>query len=426
MPQRFAILRILLLAAALVQVSCGEDDKLVDTNPPPEPADTYTAQWLLDAAAPVYVTAPAGESRIWVSRQVGIILLVEKDGSRQQFMDIRDRVNGPDGQGGYGVTAMAFHPNYESNGYFFVLYVASPSGDVVLSRFSRSAANPDRGDPSSEEIFFSWPRIAGAIHHSADIRFHPQSGYLYVSLGDGTASSLGGSEKALDLGEMAGKVLRIDVDMADLLRGKPYSIPADNPFVNTPGALPEIWSRGFRNPWRFSFDPLTHDMLIPDVGNGSWEEVNIEPANDPGGRSYGWNRLEGSHCSPVYPGCDPADVAAQYGITLPVHEYSHDPPPGALCSGAIIGGLVYRGSAIPELYGRYIFADYCFGQIWVADYTPGTGIANVRDITSVLTGDSLQFNLSSFGEDADGEMYLCDRSAHAVYRIMHRDSLQGE
>nr|HMT20484.1 PQQ-dependent sugar dehydrogenase [Promineifilum sp.] len=228
-------------------------------------------------------------------------------------------------------------------------------------------------------------------HNGGSLAFGPD-GYLYAGLGDG-----GSANDPLDAGQsletLLGKILRLDVDTTN----DEYSIPADNPFTETSGALAEIWAFGIRNPWRFSFDRLTGDFYIADVGQGQWEEVNFQPANSSGGENYGWNIMEGTHCFE-------SDTCDQSGLVLPIFEYDHSQG----CS--ITGGYVYRGAQFPEMAGNYFVADYCMGTIWRLFPNGGQWLSDI-----VLDSDLI---ISSFGEDFAGEVYALDYGSGGVYQIM--------
>ncbi|MBZ0090469.1 MAG: PQQ-dependent sugar dehydrogenase, partial [Thermoanaerobaculia bacterium] len=227
-------------------------------------------------------------------------------------------------------------------------------------------------------------------HNGGMIAFGPD-GFLYHGSGDG-GSAGDPWDNARDRHSLLGKLLRLDV------AAEPYAIPADNPFARGGGA-PEVWAFGLRNPWRFSFDRATGELWIGDVGQNAWEEVNVEDPKRGGGRNYGWKTMEGLHCFSPRRGCDPA------GLELPVHEYGHD----AGC--AVTGGYVYRGQALPELTGAYLFSDYCKGTLW----SLARGPQGQATVTVLLETRML---VSSFGEDEAGELYLCDHGNGAIFRIV--------
>lgn len=338
---------------------------------------------------PLYVThAGDGSERIFVLEQTGRIWIL-KDGERAEFpfLDlsglITQTADRPYSE--QGLLGLAFHPEYPSNGVFFVNYT-DRLGTTVVARYRVSLSNPDIADINSGQIIFQLSQPY-ANHNGGHIEFGPD-GYLYVSLGDG-----GSANDPLGAGQnrqlLLGSILRIDVDSA-----LPYAIPPDNPFVNDSRALDEIWAYGLRNVWRFSFDRQTGDLYMGDVGQNRWEEINFQPADSGGGENYGWNVWEGSHAF--------AGGSADNHV-LPIFEYSHD----AGCS--VTGGYVYRGAWIPELEATYIFGDYCSGRIW-ASYRD----EDFRWRTIALM--RANFAISSFGEDESGELYVVDY-AGAIYRF---------
>jgi hypothetical protein len=333
---------------------------------------------------PIAVTgAGDGSGRLFVVEQAGRIEIA----GGGTFLDISARVDSVGNE--QGLLGLAFHPDFAGNGYFYVNYTHDPGAapDVTrISRFEVSVNDPDVADPNSEEIVLSFPQDSGN-HNGGDIRFGPD-GYLYIATGDG-----GGSEDPNDRGQsldtLLGKILRIDIDSGIL-----YGIPPGNPFDLDAGALDEIWAYGLRNPWRFSFDRSTGDLYIGDVGQYAVEEVDFQPASSGGGENYGWSCKEGDQ-TPNYNSCDGNP------LTDPILVYDHD----LGCS--ITGGFVYRGK-IAGLHGEYVFGDYCSGRIWFAENSGGW---------SADQWISMGFGLSSFGEDDDGELYLCDRDDGAVYRF---------
>ena len=277
---------------------------------------------------------PDGSGRLFVVEKLGHIHIIENgQWIENPFLNIEDRVN--DSSNEMGLLGLAFHPDYVQNGYFFVNYTGS-GGDTFISRFQVSG-DPNIANPSSEvnllRIDQPYPN-----HNGGGLDFGPE-GYLYAGMGDGgLAGDPHGNGQKTDT--LLGKVLRLDVDSA-----KPYAVPADNPFGN------EIWDYGLRNPWRISFDSLTGDLYIGDVGQGTWEEIDIHPSGAPGGINYGWKFREGAH---------EYDGNASAGLTDPIAEYSH-----AEGGCSVTGGYVYRGS-MPEWSGVYLYADYCTGYVWGA------------------------------------------------------------
>jgi glucose/arabinose dehydrogenase len=270
-------------------------------------------------ANPVAITnAGDGSGRLFITLQAGRIVIY--DGTRvlpTPFLDITPLVSSG---GERGLLSVAFHPNYRTNGVFFVDYT-NTDGNTVIARYSVSQ-DANIADPNSAAILLTITQPF-ANHNGGQLQFGPD-GYLYIGMGDG-GSGGDPSNNAQNLGTLLGKILRIDVDGAS-----PYAIPADNPFVGVPSTLPEIWAYGLRNPWRFSFDRLTGDLFIADVGQDSWEEVDFQPAGSQGGENYGWRLMEGNHCYNPPTNCDPG------GLTPPILEYEHGTNDANGCS--ISGG----------------------------------------------------------------------------------------
>jgi uncharacterized protein (TIGR03437 family) len=337
-------------------------------------------------ASPVDVQhAGDGSGRMFVVEQAGVIRILRGGvPATQPFLDIRARVSSG---GERGLLGLAFPPGFAQSRRFYVNYT-NLNGDTVLSLF-RVSGNPELADPTSEVILLTIPQPA-ANHNGGQIRFGPD-GYLYVGMGDGGGSG-DPQNLAQNLGSLLGKMLRIDVES----QPGQVRIPPDNPFVHTPGARPEIWAYGLRNPWRFSFDRATGGLWIADVGERSWEEVNYQPPSSRGGENYGWPLMEGNACFRA--GCNPQ------GLVRPVAEYAHS---GGNCS--ITGGFVYRGNATPGLRGTYLYGDYCTGQLFAA--MQRNGVVNV-----VLPPLATGFRITSFGEDEAGEVYFAT-TAGALWRV---------
>ncbi|MGB5105229.1 MAG: PQQ-dependent sugar dehydrogenase [Candidatus Zixiibacteriota bacterium] len=294
-----------------------------------------------------------------------------------------------------GLLGLAFHPNYANNGYFFT-YHTNSAGNNVLTRWQVSGANPDSANPASGTPLFTISHPVEDNHNGGWIGFGPD-GYLYIGVGDGGG---GGdpNNNGQNLNTMLGKMLRIDVDS-----GSPYAIPPSNPFFGGPQQQ-EIFYWGLRNPWRNSFDRLTGNLFIADVGQNQWEEIDWRPASDSGNINFGWRLREGAHCYNPSVNCDPL------GITIdPIHEYSH----GSGCS--VTGGYSYSGCAIPDLQGTYFFGDYCQGTVWSFRYD-GISKTEFQDRTAEL-GLTSTSSLVSFGEDNYGEMYLIYQSGQ-IYKIV--------
>ena len=322
---------------------------------------------------PTQVTnAGDASGRLFVVEQPGRIQII-RNGSvdAAPFLDITGRVACC---GERGLLSVAFPPGYSGKNYFYVDYTAT-NGDLTVSRFRTTTTDPDVADPGSETVLLTINHQQFANHNGGQLRFGPD-GYLYIGAGDGGAAG-DPSGNGQNTNSLLAKVLRIDVESGTA----PYAIPPTNPFVGRSGYRPEIWAYGLRNPWRFSFDRATGDLYIGDVGQDHYEEIDYQPARDPGGENYGWNIMEGLHCY-AQPACS-AD-----GLTLPVFEYPHT---NGNCS--ISGGFVYRGSQVPSLEGTYLYADYCTGLI--------SGLTRGAAWTSSQLLDS-QLNISSFGEDEAG------------------------
>lgn len=333
---------------------------------------------------PVYLTH-ANDSRLFIVEQHGVIRIL--NGGEllpHPFLDIQERV-GSDGNE-QGLLSMAFHPAYGENGRFYLNYT-NLDGNTVISHFHVSS-DPNAADSSSEQILLTLPQPF-SNHNGGQLQFGPD-GYLYIGMGDGGAAN-DPLNHGQDTTTLLGDLLRIDINSND----SAYAIPADNPFVTT-DARDEIWGYGLRNPWRFSFDRLTGDLYVADVGQNEWEELHFVAAGRPGGLNFGWNTLEGSHCFSSSD-CDPA------GLEQPIFEYSHSE---GGCS--ITGGYVYRGQQFPQLWGNYFFGDYCSGNIWAtAPAVDGT-------FTTQLVLGSSGLLISSFGEDAAGELYVLDHQGQVL------------
>jgi len=337
---------------------------------------------------PVSITN-AGDNRLFVAEQVGRIVIVNADGQlkTQPFLDIRDRVT----YGGErGLLGMTFHPDYKSNGYFYVNYVGA--GDLTtISRFKVNSGNPDVADLQSELKILTIPQPY-ANHNGGDLHFGPD-GYLYIGLGDGGSGGDPGN-RAQNPKEYLGKMLRIDVNHAN-----PYTIPASNPFYNSATTLGEIWAIGLRNPWRFSFDRLTGDVWIADVGQNAIEEINFQKANSKGGENYGWRCYEGNEGYNIS-ACPPSST-----LNFPVYTYLHDND----CS--ITGGYVFRGANSSAYYGKYFFADYCSDKIWTLHKVNNNW---EKEDFGHFPGN----NFSTFGEGAQGQLYIAGVISGKIYLVI--------
>ncbi len=327
-----------------------------------------------------------GSGRLFVTEQIGRVLIYDGESLLSTpFLDIRDRVQAG---GERGLLSVAFHPRYGQNGYFFVNYT-DLSSNTVVSRFAVTA-DPNVADGGTEAIFFraDQPR---RNHNGGQIQFGPD-GYLYIGMGDGGGAG-DPPNLAQDLSSVLGKTLRVDVDCCVFA-----AAPASNPFVHNPGARPEIWAYGLRNPWRFSFDRLTGEIFIGDVGQNKMEEISRQPGGSLGGENYGWRRMEGSLCFNPAANCDDGSLIP------PILEYPND---GGNCGGSVTGGYRYRGAMFPQLSGVYFFADYCSGDFYAGVEDGGTWTR--------LGPRSTSLSIRTFGEDEAGEIYFADSSV--IYRI---------
>lgn len=339
--------------------------------------------------------AHCGDSRLFVVEQTGYIWILDSLGNRlpEPFLNIDARVRSSGNE--QGLLGLAFPSDYAEKGYFFVNYTRETDGDTRVSRFTRDALDPNKADPNSELILFTQDQPF-SNHNGGCIKFGPD-GYLYIALGDG-GSGGDPQNNGQKKNTLLGKILRIDVSNSNA--SEPYVVPAGNPFVGNTDYRPEIWSLGWRNPWRFSFDRLTGNMWIGDVGQGVYEEIDFEPANT-GGLNYGWRCYEGLHTYNTS-GCLPAS-----NYTNPIFEYAHNSGNG--CS--VTGGFIYRGAKYPDLYGCYLFADYCSGRWW---YTRRNADGT---FSTTLLANLETYEYSSFGEDKDGELYVTLLDAGKIQKI---------
>jgi glucose/arabinose dehydrogenase len=339
---------------------------------------------------PVYVTN-AGDDRLFVVERGGTIqVVINETVGAEPFLDISDRVGANASE--QGLLGLAFPVNHADSGLFYVNYT-DLQGDTVVAEF-RLTGDPDVADPATERIILTQDQPAWN-HNGGMLAFGPDN-YLYIGLGDGGGQGdPDGNGQRLDT--WLGKILRIEVD-PQYTAGAPYLVPGDNPYVDDPDARPEIWATGLRNPWRFSFDRETGDLWIADVGQGEYEEVNVIGATQ-GGANFGWNVKEG-------PECYLADACDSGGLVDPVFTYTHSSGDG--CS--VTGGYVSRGEEFAWLYGVYVLADFCTGLIWGG--APGRdGVITFSE--PIETG----LNVSSFGEGADGRLYVVDLNG-TVYELV--------
>ena len=329
----------------------------------------------------------ANDNRLFVVEQGGRIKIIQPDGTINPlpYLDISNQVSNGSEQ---GLLGLAFHPNYSSNGYFYVNYT-DVNGDTKVSRFSVDASNPDVATSNSELLLLSYDQPF-SNHNGGNVLFGPD-GYLYISSGDG-GSGGDPNNNGQNINSFLGKLLRIDVDNPS--GGNNYGIPSGNPFVGNTNAKQEIFAYGLRNPWRFSIDTVENNIWIADVGQGNWEEINRAPLES-AGLNYGWRCYEGTH--PYNTGnCPP-----QSELYFPIGEYSHS---GGNCS--ITGGFVYRGSVYSDIAGLYFYADYCSGMIGTVDSSG-----------NMINHGNFSGNWVSFGESVDKELFIIDISNGGIYKI---------
>src|SRR5215213_136170 len=390
---RIQILRPLLVAAcvfAILFLSARQSPARAETVL--NPANLSFTEVDRGLTQPVFMThAGDGSGRFFVVQRAGQIRIL-KNGSllSTPFLDIDPLVNSSGSE--QGLLALAFHPNYASNGLFYTVHTIA-NGSLVLSRFTRSAGSPDLANANSQATLLTIPHPNNENHNGGTLAFGPD-GYLYWSTGDGG----GGGDvpnNAQNLTVLLGKILRLDVNS-----GSPYGIPPGNPFFNNTNASirKEIWAYGSRNPWKFSFDSQTGDLFIGDVGQGRREEIDVQPAASPGGENYGWRVMEGSLCFNPFSNCD------RSGKVLPVAEYDHT----VGCS--VTGGYMYRGSQFPLLRGHYFYGDFCTGAL----FSLAGSVTNGWTVTPL--GDT-PYSISTFGEDEAGELYLADYSTGQIYQL---------
>ncbi len=370
---------VLTIVGLLVLTGCG----LAQSAPLPALRLQRVASGL---DAPVYLTHAGDRSgRLFVVEQDGRIRIL-RDGRLipRLFLDIRGKVISG---GELGLLSVAFHPQFATNGRFFVNYTTQEGGRLrtVIAEYRASPPTADVADPTERVLLeINQPYR----NHNGGLNLFGPDGMLYIGMGDGGS---GGDphNNGQRLDTLLGKLLRIDVD-----GGSPYRVPADNPFVGRDGARPEIWAYGLRNPWRFAFDRETKQLFVADVGQNMYEEIDLVER----GGNYGWRIMEGAHCF------SPATNCERNGLELPIAEYDHSQG----CS--ITGGYVYHGSRIRALAGRYIFGDYCSGRIWALTESSSGRFSMTRLLDSGL-------RISSFGEDSSGELYVVDH-AGAIYLLV--------
>ncbi|MEZ0335886.1 MAG: sorbosone dehydrogenase family protein, partial [Gemmatimonadales bacterium] len=379
----------LFLAAAAS--GCGSQFESETPDLPDGPVPVGLQEVASGLAFPLYLTAPAGDPRLFIVEKGGTIRIVQNGALLPTpFLDFSAKVSTG---GEQGLLGLAFDPQYASTGRFVVHYT-DLAGDTRVSLL-RVSLDPNVADPASELPILAVDQPF-TNHNGGQVLFGPD-GYLYVMLGDGGSAGDPG-DRGQSLRDLLGSILRIQP-----LEGGGYAVPPDNPFVGMPNVRPEIWSYGLRNPWRVDLDPVTGDLYVADVGQGKWEEVSVSTAAAGAGRgvNFGWRIMEGPECFNPSP-CD------QSGLELPVVSYDH----GQGCS--ITGGFVYRGSAIPALQGHYFYSDFCAGFVRSFRLQDGAAVDQFRWPT-LAPGP----NIPGFGRDAAGELYILATNG-VVYRMVPR------
>ena len=340
--------------------------------------------------------AEAGDERLFIVQQRGLIRIINPDGTvnSDPFIDLSGLVSQSGNE--RGLLGLAFHPQYEENGYFFVNYTRASDGATVVARFSVNDENSDLADPESQKIIMTIEQPY-SNHNGGNILFGPD-GYLYIAVGDG-GSGGDPDDYAQNHMSLLGKMLRIDIDVEN--DETPYVIPEDNPFAWDDFTRDEIWALGLRNHWRNSFDRLTGDLWIADVGQSAREEINFQPADSPGGENYGWRCYEGNIPYNLS-GCGDEEF-----YTFPVFDYGHE---GSGCTGSVTGGYVYRGALYNGLYGIYLAADYCTGKFYMVQQTED-------GFEGAELGTFAPFQYATFGEDQYGELYISLRGEGQIQKI---------
>ena len=361
---------------------------------------------------PLFITSyPTDSNLLYVVEQAGRIIVIENgEKLKRPFLDIKKQVVNPSRPGDErGLLGFAFHPNHTKNGKFYINYMNN-DGYTVVSEFT--VKNKQRANHSSERILFDLKQPF-SNHNGGHMAFGPD-GYLYISIGDGGKSG-DPNNAGQDLNTIFGKVIRIDVNQT------PYGIPKSNPYYGQENKRGEIWAWGLRNVWRFSFDRENGDIFYGDVGQNKWEEINYEPAKSKGGVNYGWRIMEARHCY------NPEDNCNESGLTQPILEYPNDANYMRTLTGmdqpdvdgcSVTGGYVYRGKKIKGLQGTYLFGDYCSGNVWSFKVENGKAVEfqNRTEEINLAEGEFTNY-ISSFGEDADGELYIIDYNG-GVYKII--------
>ncbi|GMU80867.1 MAG: hypothetical protein AMXMBFR47_07380 [Planctomycetota bacterium] len=374
----------------------------------PAGAQTLRSEMIAQVPSALYVThAPGDGERIFIVSRSGVVRtyrLTTNTLDPTPFVTVSNVNAG----GEQGLLGMAFHPDYAANGLVYFNHNETGTGNTLIVRYARSAADPDLLDPASRAIVMRIVRPIG-IHNGGWIDFGPD-GYLYISVGD-----RGGSTLAQSLESPFGKILRIDPSGDDFPADpeRNYAVPPSNPFVGV-STVPEIWAWGLRNPWRCAFDSVAGGLYIADVGSGSWEEVNYQPPASPGGENYGWPCYEGATRVSTGGACaNPPPTQAPFIV----YGHTQVVPPLNLTGCSITGGEVYRGCAMPELAGVYFLADYCRGWIASVRYEDGVLTDVVNRTVELTPPGGVLASLSGFGRDAYGEIYFCSLSG-PVYKIL--------
>jgi glucose/arabinose dehydrogenase len=358
-----------------------------DQGPAPLPSDLSVEIVASGLSSPVFLTAPRDDSRLFVVEQTGRIRVI-KNGQllATPYLNIASKIVSG---GERGLLGLAFHPSFATNGFFYVNYT-NPSNNTIIERYQATPTS-DVADANSASLVLQVTQPSFTNHKGGNLVFGPD-GMLWIGTGDG-GSGGDPQNNGQTLTTALGKMLRIDVNAA----GAPYGVPTNNPFAGHATNRPEIWGWGLRNPWRYSFDRETGDLYVADVGQGTWEEVNVVSSTQ-ASVNYGWRTMEGNHCFNPSTGCN------QAGLTIPVHEYNHT---DGNCS--VTGGYVYRGTAIPNIRGHYFYSDYCTGFLKSFRFANGSAVDHVTWDVGALG------NVTSFGEGADGELYIL--GSGTVYRL---------
>jgi glucose/arabinose dehydrogenase len=341
----------------------------------------------LSAPTAIIAMPTTGDARLFVVEQAGTIRVVtaQKNLDATPFLDIKSKVLSG---GEMGLLGLAFHPQVADNNYFYINYI-DKSRNTIIARYSITRST-GRADPNSEHILLKLHQPY-ENHNGGDLAFGPD-GYLYIGLGDGGSGS-DPQNHAQNRDDLLGKMLRINVDSGDT-----YVIPDDNPFVKE-GGKPEIWALGLRNPWRFSFDRKTGDLYVADVGQGTYEEIDFQPANSKGGQNYGWACREAGHIL-ITAVCKDTE-----SYQAPIIEYDHSQD---RCS--VTGGYVYRGNKYPAIAGKYFYSDFCGGQIYYTERSNGAWATTLAASTDL--------SISTFGQDTAGELYLADYNTGTIYQLI--------